>query len=87
MDYENLPESLRAAARRYIEHGKKPGDFLTACFENNLTNAVGRADIDNYKRLHDITCWIYCECAPDAWGSPELVAAWIERGGLAGVTV
>ena len=83
MHYTNLPESLRDAAQRYVEKGKKPGDFLTACFENDLVSAVGRADIDNYKLLHDITTWIYCECPRHAWGSPELVAAWIKSGGIA----
>ena len=85
IDYTVLPKHMRDGARRYIEHGIKPGSFLTAVICNDFTAAFMRADDINRAALPDFGRFFEGE-APDAcWGSPEIFNAWVKRGGLEGV--
>ena len=83
-NYELLPESLRAGARRYIEEGKPPGSFLRAVIHNNLRMAICRADSDNRAQLNDIVMFWHWEAPGNCWGSHDAFEAWVERGGQAG---
>ncbi len=76
--YTGLPEGLRGGARRYLEQGTPPGGFLRACLENNLMEAVCRADEHNLAALRQIAQWMHNECPHGARGSAEKVKAWIE---------
>jgi hypothetical protein len=78
MDYGKLPERLQYGARRWIEHGIYPGDFLTAVIENNLTEAFSRADDGNTLHMVDIVKWWYNEAPGLCWGSKERCASWAE---------
>jgi len=77
-DYSGLPEGLRNGMKRYVEDGIRPGGFLTACLENNLTGAVNRADATNLPRLQDIVRWLYNEAPGSCWGSVDQVHAWMD---------
>jgi hypothetical protein len=77
VNYDRLPENLRGGMRRYIEHGIKPGDFLTAVLEDSLTRAFGQADSRNQARMFEIASWMYNECPP-LWGSAQKVKDWID---------
>lgn len=81
-NYSILPEHMRGAARDYVERGLAPGSFLTAVLSNNLKEAFGRADHINTQSMSDWARWLIWYCPSGAQGSPEKVAAWIERGGL-----
>jgi hypothetical protein len=83
-DYSLIPEHCRESMRKYLENGKPAGAFLTAVLQNNLVQAFGAADEENTERLKDYAQFCYWEITSEAWGSPEKVAAWIERGGLNG---
>ena len=78
IDYELLPQSLRSGMRRYIEDGVIPGGFLVAVLSDSLSDAMGRADEANRKRLYDIVSFIYNEAPGDCWGSRAKVTAWVE---------
>jgi hypothetical protein len=78
IDYELLPQSLRAGMRRYIEDGVIPGGFLVAVLSDGLSDALGRADEENRKRLYDIVSFVYNEAPGDSWGSRAKVKAWVE---------
>lgn len=62
---------------RYKDHGTPTGGFLRAVLENNLKEAVQRADIDNQRSLCAIVAWCYNNLPSAAWGSPEQVRSWI----------
>jgi hypothetical protein len=68
----------------YIVIGQPLGDFLEAVVENNLTEAIGRADETNRGKLFQICEWLYNNMPMSAWGSPAKYEAWIVEGGLEG---
>ena len=67
-EYKNIPENIQASILRYVEHGIKPGGFLTAVLNNDLYNATGRADAESLKSLHLIVMW-FANHRPDLYGS------------------
>jgi hypothetical protein len=75
-NYEIYPGNTAGGAKRWIENRIKPGDFLTAVIENNLAEALGRADEDNRAAIFKIVSWWYNEAPSPCWGSPEKVKAW-----------
>ncbi len=76
--YTSVPEGLRGGLLRYIVHGIRPGDFLTAVLSNDLAEACARADDLNRHRLFDICFWLYNHAPSPCWKSPKNVAAWLE---------
>ena len=72
-----IRHDMMGAIRRYIEHGIPPGSFLTAVIENNLSEAVGRADDENCENLPAFVAYFYNEAPSPCWGSPEKRRAWI----------
>lgn len=53
-----------------------PGSFLTAVLENNLKEAVARADEESLDALPHIVAWLYDRAPNVAWGSPKHVHDW-----------
>lgn len=84
-NYASIPEYMRPGIQRYIELGTKPGKFLMAIFENNLTKAAGQADHINRYLLFDYAQILYNEVPLDSWGSPLVVRKWIDHQGLKGL--
>jgi len=78
IDYTLLPAHIRGGMKRYIEGRTPPGGFLTAVLNNNLMEAMGRADRINRERLFDICNFLYNEAPAVCWGSPERVKRWLE---------
>ena len=79
INYDRLPDDLREGMQRYIDDGYIPGHFLTAVLENDLSEAVGRADPLNLILLPAIVQWVYNEAPADCWGSRQKVLAWHDR--------
>ncbi len=86
IDYSTFPGHCEGGMRRWIENAIPPGHFLTAVLENNLKEAIGRADDVNQRLLPDIVKWIYNNAPFMCWGSPEKVKEWQARGGLKAIT-
>ncbi len=78
------PEMLQALMR-YVQTGGYLGDFLTAVVENNLSEAVSRADEENRENLYDIVRLLYNYCPSSCWGSKEKRTEWQNHGGLQGL--
>lgn len=74
MDLQDAKDSIM----RYVEHGIPTGGFLMACLENNLMEAMGRADLTSRENLFDICGFIYNEIPTGAHGSPAKVSAWLK---------
>lgn len=72
-----IPLHNEPGLRRYIEDRIPPGDFLLAALQNNLFEAVHRADPINAFFLADIVKWLWNHAPSTCWGSPEKVAAWL----------
>jgi hypothetical protein len=83
-DWSLIPLHCRLGLRDYIEHGHETGGFLYAVLSNDLKMAVRQADDHNRTQLHNYVTFLYRHAPLQCWGSPERVAAWIERGGLNG---
>lgn len=83
-DYSSLPAHMRDEARRYVEHGIRPGDFCAAVFSNDLKGAFGRADDINRFMMLQWVRFVVMEMPAASQGSPERVEAWLSRGGLKG---
>lgn len=73
-----IPEHMLGGLCRYIEEGVSTGGFLRAVLENNLSEAVGRADEENLANLPAFVGYLYNEAPKDCWGSPEKVDKWLK---------
>jgi len=75
--YHLLPDQFRFGAEHWIEHGTKPGGFLSAVIENDLLSALGMAD-DHMTRddIRAIALWFHWQAPSDCHGSHEKIAAW-----------
>jgi len=77
IDYSRLPEHMQGAARRYIERGITPGDFLTAVICNDLVGAIQRADDVNTAAMRDWVMFFYNDAPSGCWGSSAAMDDWI----------
>jgi len=72
-----IPKHSMAALRRYVEEGIMPSHFLAAVLENNLSEAIARADNESLANLPAYTAYLYWEVTSPCHGSPEKVQEWI----------
>jgi len=75
---ERIPPQIKVALDRWANMEGGVGDFLTAVLENNLMEAVGRADHINKQLLPEICMYVYNEMPSTCHGSPEKVKLWLE---------
>lgn len=73
--------ALRDELVHYIDFGIVPGPFLTAVISNNLRNAIAYADEYNRFALAGLVRFLVDHAPRSAWGTPEAVAHWEDRGG------
>ena len=81
----HLPIHMREGATRYLLDGIEPGGFQRAVLENNLHDALGKADHENRDAIFFWACWLNV-LPMAAWGSRERIDRWIAEGGLRGLT-
>lgn len=74
MSIEDAIESLNA----YATDGRPTGGFVRAVLENDLMEAMRRADQTSRFILYEICKHVYNELRGDCWGSPDKVKNWIE---------
>lgn len=75
---------MAEALARYVYFGIMPGSFLAAVLENNLKEAVFKADHRNKDKLREFVIVLYNYVPAEAWGSAEKVTSWLENGGIGG---
>lgn len=68
----------------YVNRGVAPDSFLRAVLANDLSGACAQAPCEIGAWLKHMTQWIYWYVPSEAWRSREKVAAWCEKGGIAG---
>ena len=74
-----IPDRMMPGIKRYIEHGIKPGNFLTAVICNDLSKACGQADNENLANLSAYPCYFYNEAPSNCWGSTDKMEKWIAK--------
>lgn len=74
-----IEQRFKDAIDAYVDHGRPMAGFITAVLENNLKDAVGRADEDAYENLREIVKYLYNDVPMSCWGSPEKVKAWYAK--------
>ena len=73
-----IPEDMMGGIRRYIDDKCPPGHFLTAVLENDLKEAVSRADHRNMKVIPAYVSYLYNHAPGNCWGSKEAVDEWLK---------
>ncbi|CAN5371291.1 hypothetical protein BH10PSE14_BH10PSE14_04690 [soil metagenome] len=79
-----VPEHLWRGVSNHILLGGDTGRFLTSLFENDLINAVCRADEVSLARLHDLVLFLHNYAPSPCFGSRAEVTAWRTAGGIRG---
>ena len=79
--YPKAPVRILDAIADYATNHKMHGDFVTACLENDLAEAVFRADSNSLAGLADIVRYIHWEIPHNSHGSKENVSAWLRTEG------
>jgi hypothetical protein len=77
LDFSQIPLHMVGSVKRYLNHGIKPGSFLTALFSNDLKEAMSRADDVNRIRLPDWYIFMYMQMPSDSQGSPRIMQDWL----------
>ena len=72
-----LEGNLKDTLDRYANSRIPTGGFLQAVLENDLMEAVGRADDINRYRLHEICSYVYNNMPASCHGNKEIVNAWL----------
>jgi len=74
--YDRISQYVKNALDEWGKTGHPVGGFLSAVLSNNLSEAVGRADLENLWAIPAIVAYLYNEVPGACWGSPAKVKAW-----------
>lgn len=77
-----IPYDTQEIMKDYVLTGRPPSGFFQALFSNNLMESMGHADERNRRALFSICCFIRNKCPSECHGSPAIVRAWVETGGM-----
>ena len=70
--------TLNEAIFNYLVYGIPPGGFTTSLLENNLYEAICRADHWNKENIVYVVKEVGMNMPLLAWGSPERVRLWLK---------
>ncbi|MBA3756207.1 MAG: hypothetical protein H0X02_08295 [Nitrosomonas sp.] len=73
-----IREDIKYALDAWAKDALGPGGFLISVLENDLFEAVGRADSYNLSTLQKICGYVYNDLPSECWGSPEKVSVWAD---------
>lgn len=74
----HIQNHMMEAIKSYVEHGTRPGDFLTAVICNDLSEAMQRADEKNMRNLPAFVAYFYMEVPLAICGTKEKMDFWIK---------
>ena len=78
MSEYGVPAHMHGGIIRYYENGIPPGDFLSAVINNDLKEAIGRADDINVDALKAYVMWFYNQAPGGSWGHAGAVDNWLK---------
>lgn len=76
---EYIPEHMHQGIINWVVYGIRPGGFLNAIIENDLMDAVGKADPTNYTNIRALVGFFYNETPHVCHGSVEKAKRWEEE--------
>ena len=80
INYSTAPnQAMVLGIKRYVEHGIRPGGFLTALFSDDLTRTFSHADEKNCPLIGAWVRWVYNEMPHYMVGSREKVEAYLRN--------
>jgi len=71
-----IPLNVADSLKHWIENGRPTGDFLRAVLENDLKNAIWRADANSLEALPTIVSYLHWEAPSLCHGSLARVTEW-----------
>lgn len=71
-EYADIPSNIQGSITRYVENKLQPGSFLTAVLNNDLKNAVLKADVNSLKSLKLIVLW-FSNNRPNLYGTDNFL--------------
>lgn len=80
-----IPHRMMGGLERWVKQAIPPGDFLRAVLENDLMEALGRADDENIRNLAAYGGFLFNECPVECYGSKAKMVKWVQIGGLNGL--
>lgn len=63
----------------YVLRGCEPNGFVLAVLANDLLGAVGKADRENLRDLHEICIYVYASIPAACHGSYLTVSQWMDK--------
>jgi hypothetical protein len=72
-------DDIKETLKRYVENKIPTGGFLQSVLENDLFEAVARADRYNIHRIYEICDYIYNNLPYQCWGDKEKVEKWLKK--------
>ena len=75
--FSQMPPKILTGLREYVMDGRPPGDFLRGVLDNDLKEAVFRADDENLLALPSIVRFCSTHWPAQGWGSREKVKEWL----------
>jgi len=77
--YPKAPLHILEAIADYAANRTVHGHFVSAVLENDLSEAVFRADKDSLRGLADIVRYVHWEIPNNSHGSRQKVTAWLNE--------
>jgi hypothetical protein len=77
-----VPDYMVEAFVKYILTGHPMGSFATSVVQNDLMDAVSRADPTNAGKLRETMLWFYNYTPSPCWGSVQNYKRWRAQGGM-----
>ena len=79
MSEYGIPNYMHDAIIGYYENGWQPGGFLTELINNDLKEAIGRADDTNVHCLKAYVMWFYNQAPIGTWGHSTAVSDYLKE--------
>ena len=74
-----IPGYMHQSIVNFYENGYQPGSFLTAVIDNDLKEAVGRADDTNIHCIKNYVMWFYNHAPDGTWGFSGATEKWCKH--------
>lgn len=78
--FTGCPPRLREGVRRYVDHGLRPGGFLSAVIANDLRDALARIDGQSKPWIQSIVAHVFNVVPPHMRGSRAAIEARVDLG-------
>jgi hypothetical protein len=73
-----MDDEIKESIDAYVFAGRPTGGFLEAVIDNNLREAIARADERRLHMIPAIVAYFYNECDMRCWGSAGKYKEWLE---------